>query len=201
MNAAEIALIVVAVVAVILFALTSVARRLDRLHRRETASRATLEAQLVHRAEAAMALTECDLLDPAARMIVADAAWRAALSAPRLVGEDAPDAASERGLAESELTRALRAALGDSQDQQQWAERAETAALLERLGTAGYRAQLARRFHSDAVVQIDRIRRTALVRIFHLAGRAPLPQTFEMDDELSVPASAPPSTGGPGSSG
>ena len=199
MNGAEIALVVIAVVAVILLALTSVARRLDRLHRREGASRATLEAQLVHRAEAAMALTECELLDPAARMIVADAAWRAAASAPRLIGEDDPDAGEERGLAESELTRALRAALGDREDQQQWAQQVETAAMLDRLGTAGYRAQLARRFHNDAVVQIRRIRRTPLVRIFHLAGRAPLPQTFEMDDDLAVPAaeSAPAADSGP----
>lgn len=192
MSGAEIGLIVIAVVAVVLFALTSVARRLDRLHRREEASRATLEAQLVRRAEAAMDLTECDLLDPAARLIVAEAAWRAAASAPRLVGDQTPDAAEERGLAESELTRAVRAALGEDRDQRQWAERAESAALLERLGTAGYRAQLARRFHNDAVVQIGRIRRTPLVRIFRLAGRAPLPQTFEMDDELPVSASASP---------
>ena len=192
MNGAEIALIVIAVIAVILVALTSVARRLDRLHRRERASRATLDAQLTHRAEAAMALTECDLLDPAARLIVADAAWRAVATAPRLAGEEGPRAAEERGLAESELTRVLRAALGDDQDQRLWAEEEESAALLDRLGTAGYRAQLARRFHNDAVVQIRRIRRSPLVRIFHLAGRAPLPQTFEMDDELPVPASASP---------
>lgn len=195
MTGAEIGLIVVAVVALILFALTSVARRLDRLHRREGASRATLESQLVHRAEAAMALTDSHLLDPAATMIVADAAWRAAVSAPRLVGEESPDAAEERGLAESELTRALRAALGDAQDQEQWATDSTSAAALEHLGTAGYRAQLARRFHNDAVVQIRRIRRTPLVRIFHLAGRAPMPQTFEMDDELPVPA--PASASGP----
>ncbi|WP_147917362.1 hypothetical protein [Ruania zhangjianzhongii] len=192
MSGAEVGLIVVAVVAVILFALTSVARRLDRLHRREGASRATLEAQLVRRAEAAMALTECDLLDPAARIVVAEAAWRAAAGAPRLIGDDTPGAAEERGLAESELTRVLRAALGDGQDQRPWAEREDSAALLEHLGTAGYRAQLARRFHNDAVVQIRRIRRTPLVRIFRLAGRAPLPETFEMDDDLPVPASASP---------
>ena len=74
---------------------------------------------------------------------------------------------------------------------------AEGAALLSRLATASYRAQLARRFHNDAVVQIRRIRRNVLVRFFHLAGRAPLPQTFEMDDELSV---HPPATTSPAGS-
>lgn len=188
MNGAEIALIVVAVLGVILLALSSVARRLDRLHRREAASRATLEAQLVHRAEAAVAFTDAELLDPASALIVADAGWRAAVSAPRLLGEDASNAADERGLAESELTRALRAALGDEDAQRELAAGPRGAELLDRLGQASYRAQLARRFHNDAVVQIVRIRRTPLVRIFHLAGRAPLPRTFEMDDELTVVA-------------
>ncbi len=186
MTAAETGLVVLAVLAVVALALSSVARRLDRLHRREARSRATLEAQLVHRAEAAMALTESELLDPASALILADAGWRAAVSAPRLLGEETPDAAEERGLAESELTRALRAALGPVADQREWAGTPESTVLLARLATASYRVQLARRFHNDAVVQIRRIRRNVLVRFFHLAGRAPLPQTFEMDDELTV---------------
>ncbi len=186
MTPAEIALVVLVVLAVVILALSSVARRLDRLHRREARSRATLEAQLVHRAEAATALTESDLLDPASALILAEAGWRAAVTAPRLLGEDGADAAEERGLAESELTRALRAALGPAADQEQWATTPESSQLLARLATASYRVQLARRFHNDAVVQIRRIRRNLLVRFFHLAGRAPLPQTFEMDDELTV---------------
>ena len=186
MTPAEIALLVLAVLVVIVLALSSVARRLDRLHRRETRSRATLEAQLVHRAEAAMAMTETDLLDPASALILTDVGWRAAVSAPRLLGEDSSDAAEERGLVESELTRSLRAALGPVADQREWASTAEGTQLLAQLATASYRVQLARRFHNDAVVQIRRIRRSPLVRIFHLAGRAPLPQTFEMDDELTV---------------
>lgn len=197
MTGAEIALLVLLVLVLVAVALSSVARRLDRLHRREASSRATLEAQLVHRAEAAMALTESDLLDPASALVLADAGWRAAVTAPRLLGEENPDGAEERGLAESELTRALRAALGTAADQQAWSASAEGAALLSRLATASYRAQLARRFHNDAVVQIRRIRRNVLVRFFHLAGRAPLPQTFEMDDELSV---HPPATTSPAGS-
>ena len=112
MNGAEIGLLALAVLILVVLALSSIARRLDRLHRREASSRATLEAQLVHRAKAALALTECRLLDPASALIVADASWRAAVGAPRLVGEESPDAAEERGLAESDLTRALRSALG-----------------------------------------------------------------------------------------
>src|SRR5699024_5893239 len=59
---AQIALVVVAALVLFAIVLSSMARRLDRLHRRETTSRATLETQLVHRAEAALAsVREADL--------------------------------------------------------------------------------------------------------------------------------------------
>src|SRR5699024_8297734 len=166
--------------------LSSVARRLDRLHRREVTSRATLEAQLVHRAESALVLVEDVGLDPASGLIIRDAAWRAAFSAPRLVGEEAPDP-EQRGLVESELTRALRTGLGDVEAQRGLASAGpEAARALEQLAHTHYRVELARRFHNDAVTQIQYIRRTWIVRLFHLAGRAALPQTFEMDETLEV---------------
>ncbi|TDE92455.1 hypothetical protein EXU48_12885 [Occultella glacieicola] len=189
MSAAEITLVVLAVLALAGFGLWRIAQRLDRLHQRELSSRATLDAQLVRRAEVAAALAESGTLDLASALIVGDAAWRAAVEARRLVGDDTGDPASTddtRGRAESELTQALRAALGDTADQAKIAAEPEGADLLERLAQANYRVQLARRFHNDAVVQIIQIRGTALVRTFYLAGRARLPQTFEMDDDLTV---------------
>ena len=54
--------------------------------------------------------------------------------------------------------------------------------MVDRVRQVQYRIQLARRFHNDAVVQIHQIRRLGLVRVFRLAGYAPLPSTFEMDD-------------------
>lgn len=184
--AAQIALIVLVALVLIGLGLSGRARRLDRLHRRETTSRATLENQLVHRAEAALQLTEVASLDPASRLIIRDAAWRAAFAAPRLVGEEAVDA-EQRGLVESELTRALRAGLGEPGQQKDLIAGSEEAADgLAHLGQVQYRVELARRFHNDAVSQIQHIRRTRLVRLFHLAGRAPLPQTFEMDEDLPL---------------
>ena len=44
--------------------------------------------------------------------------------------------------------------------------------------------QLARRFHNDAVKDVQRVRRKAVVRWFRLAGHAEMPQTIEFDDEL-----------------
>ena len=58
----------------------------------------------------------------------------------------------------------------------------DEADLVGRMRQVQNRVQLARRFHNDAVVQIQQIRRLALVRIFRLPGRAPMPVTFEMDD-------------------
>ncbi len=50
------------------------ASRLDRLHHRVEGSRATLDAQLVRRAEAAIELATSGLLDPASGLLVAGAA-------------------------------------------------------------------------------------------------------------------------------
>lgn len=196
MSAAEITLVAVGVLAFVAVVLVNLAQRVDRLHRRVVGSRSTLEAQLVRRAEAAAELAAADALDPASAVIVAEAAWAAAVHAPRLVGGedgDLADTGVERGLVESELTIALRAALGDAEDLAELRADPAGAALLERLESTCYRAQLARRFHNDAVVATQQLRRNPLVRLFRLAGRAAMPVTFEMDDEVF--GGAPPATG------
>ena len=186
MTASEIALIAVGALLLIGVVLVNLAQRVDRLHRRVVSSRATLEAQLVKRAEAAGDLAGGNHLDPASTLIVADAAWNAAVRAPRLVGgeSDLADPGVERGLVESELTMDLRAALGDAEDLAALRADPDAAARLEELEQACYRAQLARRFHNDAVVATRRLRQNPLVRAFRLAGRAAMPITFEMDDEV-----------------
>jgi hypothetical protein len=42
---------------------------------------------------------------------------------------------------------------------------------------------MARRFHNDAVGAARRLREHRKVRWFRLAGHAPFPMAFEMDDE------------------
>src|SRR5260370_41974436 len=76
------------------------ATRLDRLHARAEAARASVDAALARRSAVALELAASGLLDPATSLLIAGAAHDA-----RAAGE--PD---ER--AESDLTRALRAALG-----------------------------------------------------------------------------------------
>jgi hypothetical protein len=43
---------------------------------------------------------------------------------------------------------------------------------------------LARKFYNDAVAATNTARRRLLVRALHLAGRAPAPEFFEIDDSL-----------------
>ena len=97
-------IIVLAVLAVVLwgFYVSWRASRLDRLHNRTEAARTALDLALVRRASAAAELASSGQLDPATSLLLADAVRRARQADP-----------AERDLAESDLTRALRATLGD----------------------------------------------------------------------------------------
>jgi hypothetical protein len=174
----------VLLVVVLAWYLSFSAARLDRLHHRVEGARATLDAQLVRRAEAAIELATSGVLDPASGLLVAGAAADA-LSAGELEQAGDSDDAAERESAESDLSHALRVALGQLDGSATaTVDRNEMAGqVLDRLATACHRAQLARRFHNQAVMDAQRVRRKRVVRWAHLAGRAALPQTFEIDDE------------------
>ncbi|GAA2248188.1 MULTISPECIES: hypothetical protein [Kitasatospora] len=163
-----------AAAALVLFAvyLSWTAGRLDRLHARIDAARASLDAQLVRRASVALELATSSLLDPAASILLYEASHAA---------RQAED--EHREVAESELSLALRAVFADPE---------QVAALLavpggeevvRDLTAAVRRVPMARRFHNDAVRAARAVREHRLVRYFRLAGRAPFPLAFEMDDE------------------
>lgn len=182
--------VVVALLAV--WVAVGAANRLDRLHHRVRESRATLDAQLVRRATAALDLAVAGVLDPVSSVLVADAAREALDRLPGAPPEPGSATAAgaaaaeaddvDQAMAESELSRVLRAALGDAADRVALASVEGAEELLARLEREWYRVQLARRFHNDAVVQVRRIRAKGYVRLLRLAGHAPVPQTFEMDD-------------------
>ena len=192
----EVVLIVGAVLALLLWLVWIDASRLDRLHRRVDASRAVLDSQLVRRATAAAALATSGSLDPAASIVVAEAAW-AALSAgddgalPGAAGDlrelldigPARSSGADRGQLESDLTAALRVVLDDPDEVGDLADDPAWNGLLSDLAGAWYRVQLARRFHNDAVTQARAARRGPLVRLLRLAGSAPEPVTVEIDDD------------------
>ena len=148
------------------------AGRLDRLHARVEAARAALDAALVRRSAVALELSAGGLLDPATSLLIASAAHDA-----RAAGE--PD---ER--AESDLTRALRAALSQPGFRTALAARSGGDELLAELESAVHQVFLARKFYNDAVAATRSARRRWLVRLLRLAGGAPLPEFFEIDDSL-----------------
>ncbi|TDD61525.1 hypothetical protein E1263_07440 [Kribbella antibiotica] len=135
------------------------AGRLDRLHHRVELARAALETELVRRAAVVAELAGAGILDPASSLLLLDAAHRAR-SAPL----------DDREQRESALTRAVNAT---GTNVEPWSSE---------LALAMRRVQLARRFHNDIVVSTRDLRQRRVVQWFHLAGRAPMPCTIELED-------------------
>ncbi|WP_131736794.1 hypothetical protein [Actinomadura roseirufa] len=150
------------------------ATRLDRLHVRVETARAALDAALVRRAAAALELAASRLLDPATSLVLATAAHEARTAD-----------ADNREFAESDLSRALRAVVDQPEFVGTLGARADGDgdAVLEELSSAAAKVAYARRFYNDAVAQARIARRKLLIRVLPLAGRAPLPGFFEIDDD------------------
>ena len=175
------------------WAASALAVRVDRLHRQVLGSRATLETQLVHRAQAAVELAASSRLDPASALLVSRAAHEA-LEAEGPLVDDRLDSASpredpgntdrSRAAIESDLTRVLRTVL-TARTRAELSAVPLSGAALARLDKTAHRMVLARRFHNIPVAETRRLRATWPVRILHLAGRAPQPATFDMDDDIT----------------
>jgi hypothetical protein len=148
------------------------ASRLDRLHARVDAARAALDAALVRRAAVALELAASRLLDPATSLLLAAAAHEA-----RTADADG------REFAESDLSRALRAVVEQPDFRDNVAQREDGAILLDELEAAAQKVAFARRFYNDATATIRAARRRLLVRLLPLAGKAKLPEFFEIDDD------------------
>ncbi|MBP6994675.1 MAG: hypothetical protein KBB39_00865 [Phycicoccus sp.] len=183
----------VLVVVVLLFAagwyLSYSAARLDRLHAKAEGSLSALDAQLVRRAEAGLELATSGSLDPASALLVADAATTALeRHTTHPLGDDPLDGQHFGGLesVESDLTAALMAALTTESVATIREDQPESAGVeaLDRLEAAALRVQMARRFHNQAVREVRRVRAKRVVRVFHLAGHAALPEPVEFDDAL-----------------
>ena len=169
-------IIVLAVLVVVLwsFYVSWRASRLDRLHNRTEAARTALDLALVRRASAASDLASSGQLDPATSLLLADAVRRARQAE-----------VAERDLAESDLTRALRATLGALGDSDGDDESADAAELLDEVAKAAQQVFIARKFYNDVAGRTIDARRRPLARVLHLSGSARQPEFFDMDDELT----------------
>lgn len=122
-----------------------------------------------------MELATSNLLDPAASILLYEAAHAARQT------ED-----EHREVTESELSLALRAVFAEPEQVSALLEVPGGAEAVKDLTAAVRRVPMARRFHNDAVRAARAVREHRLVRYFRLAGRAPFPMAFEMDDEPPV---------------
>ena len=173
-------LIVLIALVVIVFGLyvSMTAGRLDRLHQRIDTSSLGLDALLLRRSAVALELATSGVMDPASAIVLAEAAHGA-----RTAGEQDP---LERASAESELTQALVIALGEPEELDLIREAVSGVDLLAELDAACRRVELGRRFLNAAVRACRAVRGQFLVRALRLAGHAPWPQTWEMDDSVPV---------------
>ena len=134
------------------------ANRLDRLHVRTEAAWVGLEGALSRRVVATRAVAAAGGLDPERSALLRGLARQA----------DSADRA-HRADAENDLSRALATLPSTVPDD-----------LEGELEDAGERVLLARRFYNDAVRDTRSLRNGWFTRFFRLAGRARLPEYFEI---------------------
>ena len=148
------------------------AGRIDRLHARVDMARVALDVALLRRSSVAQELATSGLLDPATSLLLAEAVHGTR-------GGERP-----RDLAESDLTRALRAAFSQPDFRASLSGKEGADELLAEVEEAAHQVYLARKFYNDVVAVTRDARRRPLARVLRLSGRAQTPVFFEMDDSL-----------------
>jgi hypothetical protein len=148
------------------------AGRIDRLHARVRIARSALDVALLRRSSVALELASSGLLDPATSLLLAEAVHGTR-------GGERP-----KDLAESDLTKALRAAFSQPDFRPSLKGKDGADELLAEVEAAAHQVFLARKFYNDAVAATRDARRRPLARLLRLAGKAEMPEFFEMDDSL-----------------
>jgi len=150
------------------------AGRLDRLHIRVATAHASLERQLLSRSAATVRVAGMPGMDPASAVVLVAAAEEARTST----------GTPEDPAQESRLSQVLRAVLDEAAVAELWrqADPVDRGALTE-LADACERVRMAHRFHDDLVHRTQQMRRRRLVRWLRLAGHAPWPRPYQIDDE------------------
>jgi len=189
------------------------AGRIDRLHARVEMARAALDVTLLRRSSVALELATSGLLDPATSLLLAAAVYgtRPGGSSPGGSGEPGsapqggprgergggqppreggsggdlpPEEIRPRDLAESDLTRALRAAFSQPGFRSSLSDKEGADELLGEVEATAHQVFLARKFYNDMVAVTRDARRRPLARVLRLSGNAQAPEFFEMDDSL-----------------
>ena len=136
---------------------------------------------LLRRSSVALELATSGLLDPATSLLLA-----AAVHGTR--GGDRP-----RDLAESDLTRALRAAFSQPDFRSSLSGKEGADELLAEVEAAAHQVFLARKFYNDMVAATRDARRRPLARVLRLSGRPRPPSSSRWTTPWSPSEAAPPS--------
>lgn len=151
---------------IFLWYLSFLATRLDRLHHRVETSWANLDGVLQRRAAVALEIARSDFADPASSLLLTSAAYHAREASIQ-----------ERSATESALSGALALLLVDGQIHANSAEQS----LLDELAALTAKIRIAIAIHTDSVSSTQMVRRKLAIRLFRLAGTAPLPVTYEFE--------------------
>ena len=142
------------------------AGRLDRLHQRVETSWATLDSLLQRRAAIALEIARSAITDPATALLLTASAYQARSA-------DIED----RSSAESVLSGALGMMLAERESIVAQSDQA----LLHELEQLTDKIKVAISIHVESVTRTQLIREKLVFRIFRLAGKAPLPVTYEFE--------------------
>jgi hypothetical protein len=149
--------------------LSFLATRLDRLHHRVETSWANLDSLLQRRAAIAIEIARSEISDPASSLLLTFAAHQAREASVR-----------DRSQAETGLSGALGILLETSTAVQSLAEQD----LLRELTELNDKIKVAIALHVESVNRTQLIRSKWIIRTFRLAGRAPLPVTYEFEADV-----------------
>ena len=148
------------------------ASRLDRLHHRVETSWATLDSLLHQRAALAQEIVAESNLDPATAYLISTSA-----SAARFANLE------ERSAAESVLSESLKLVQSAAHNE---LLQLPTPLLVE-LSDLTTKVRLAINIHLEAVNATRNVRKKIFIRLFRLAGKAPLPVRYEFENDVLEP--------------
>ncbi len=157
------------VVALFAWYLSFLATRLDRLHHRVETSWANLDSLLQRRAAIAIEIARSEIADPASSLLLTFAAHQAREASVK-----------DRSQAETGLSGALGILLATSSEVSGSVEQD----LLRELAELNEKIKVAIALHVESVNRTQLIRSKWIIRTFRLAGRAPLPVTYEFEADV-----------------
>ncbi|CAB4671361.1 unannotated protein [freshwater metagenome] len=161
-------LLVILIILICAWYLSFLATRLDRLHHRVETSWANLDGLLQRRAAIALEIARSDFADPASTLLLTSAAYQAREASVQ-----------DRSGAESALSGALALLLIDGQTHASPSEKT----LFEELAALTTKIRIAISIHTDSVSSTQAVRKRVAIRLFRLAGTAPLPVTYEFETD------------------